>query len=58
MSTVSSVSSPEPGSRVGPPAWLIGATGLLAVFASRCLRARRQQHDLRRGLATTGAVAA
>ena len=31
MSTVSSVSSPEPGSRVGPPAWLIGATGLLAV---------------------------
>jgi hypothetical protein len=31
VSTVSSVSSPDGGSRVGPPAWLIGATGLLAV---------------------------
>jgi hypothetical protein len=31
VSTASSVSPPDTGARVGPPAWLIGATALLAI---------------------------
>jgi hypothetical protein len=31
VSTVSSVSPPDTGARIGPPVWLIGATALLAI---------------------------